>query len=180
VTIRNPVFRPQISIEATLQICSREDRRRIGWATRPISSLIDQVRDRSRVSSGTGSFPSPGSQRIRLIASTKILRSPWKINSPCSNIIIPVQPMKLWGRWYFGSCPYSLVLWAVLFQRRNSVCLSQQISEHYFSAYLFSKTNKDMHCIIHRFVLLFTISFCVHCSSGQLIGFHHYDPTLPG
>jgi hypothetical protein len=95
VTIRNPVFRPQISIEATLQICSREDRRRIGWATRPISSLIDQVRDRSRVSSGTGSFPSPGSQRIRLIASTKILRSPWKINSPCSNIIIPVQPMKL-------------------------------------------------------------------------------------
>jgi hypothetical protein len=46
-TIRNPVFRPQISIEVTLQICSREDKRIIGWATRPISSLIDQVRDRS-------------------------------------------------------------------------------------------------------------------------------------
>ena len=39
----------------------------------------------------------------------------------------------------------SLVLWAVLFQRRNNVFLSQPISEQYFSACLFSEANRVDH-----------------------------------
>jgi hypothetical protein len=46
--------------------------------------------------------------------------------------------------WHPVTWPCLLVLWAVLFQRTNSVFLLQQISEHYFQSWLFSEMNRAL------------------------------------
>ena len=63
--------------------------------------------------------------------------------------------------------PSSLVLWAVLFQRRNSVFLSQQISEQYFQPWLFneanrailSRQNEVVRCYLEKWYLNFSCFF---------------------